>query len=76
MGKDEYIQTGLRLKEELNNKIESRAKEIGISKNAFLIVLIDFGFRMYENLSPQLVQSREQSHTPQCTAEQQIPVES
>ena len=47
------VQTGLRLNSALNSKIETKAKEIGISKNALLAVLIDLGFRTYENQSPQ-----------------------
>jgi hypothetical protein len=42
------VQTGLRLNPELNDKIEAKAKEIGVSKNALLTVLIDLGFKVYE----------------------------
>jgi hypothetical protein len=64
------IQTGLRIPSELDNKITAKAKELGISKNAFLLVLIDLGFKAYDSLSPsQPEQSHEQLRTLQCASE-------
>jgi predicted HicB family RNase H-like nuclease len=41
-------QIGLRTPEELSEKLESKAKEVGISKNALILILIDLGLRVYE----------------------------
>jgi hypothetical protein len=48
-------QTGLRISPEWNEKINAKAKEIGISKNALMLVLMDLGWKAYEklNLPPQ-----------------------
>ena len=45
-------QTGLRIPEELNRKLEARAKSIGVSKNAFLLVLVDLGMKSYDSVNP------------------------
>jgi hypothetical protein len=50
---NEITQVGLRAPSELNNKLEAKAKEIGISKNAFVLVLLDLGFKAYENVNSQ-----------------------
>ena len=42
------ISTSLRLPEEKNDYIKKKASEIGISQNAFLMVLIDLGIKLYE----------------------------
>jgi hypothetical protein len=46
------IQTGLRISTELDCKVTAKAKELGISKNALLSVLIDIGFKTYDTLIP------------------------
>jgi hypothetical protein len=46
-------QTGLRAPDELLGRLEAKAKEIGISKNAFTLILIDLGFKVYENANFQ-----------------------
>lgn len=42
------ISTSLRLPEEKNDYIKKKASEIGISQNAFIMVLIDLGIKLYE----------------------------
>ncbi|WP_455649079.1 hypothetical protein [Enterocloster citroniae] len=42
------ISTSLRLPEEKNDYIKKKANEIGISQNAFIMVLIDLGIKLYE----------------------------
>jgi hypothetical protein len=44
-------QTGLRMSPELSNKLKVKAQEIGVSKNALLLILLDIGMRAYENVS-------------------------
>jgi hypothetical protein len=51
VGKD--VQTGLRLCPELNDKVNVKAQEIGISKNALLVILIDLGWKTYESVNSQ-----------------------
>lgn len=46
------IQTGLRIRSELNDKVNAKAQEIGISKNALLVILIDLGLKAYEGINP------------------------
>jgi hypothetical protein len=48
---NEITQMGLRAPSELSNKLEAKAKEIVISKNAFVLVLLDLGFKVYENVN-------------------------
>lgn len=48
MEKEQQIQIGLRVPESVNEKLEKKALEIGISKNALILVLIDLGFQFYE----------------------------
>ena len=43
-------QIGLRVSEELNVRLDNKANEIGISKNALILVLIDMGFKIYDSL--------------------------
>jgi hypothetical protein len=31
---------------------DAKAREIGISKNALLLVLLDLGWKVYENVNP------------------------
>lgn len=42
------ISTSLRLPEGKNEYIKKKANEIGISQNAFIMVLIDLGIKLYE----------------------------
>lgn len=42
------ISTSLRLPEEKSDYIKKKAHEIGISQNAFIMVLIDLGIKLYE----------------------------
>ena len=42
------ISTSLRLPEEKNDYIKKKASERGISQNAFIMVLIDLGIKLYE----------------------------
>jgi predicted HicB family RNase H-like nuclease len=46
-------QIGLRVPEELSDRLEAKAKEIGVSKNALVLILIDLGFKIYENVNFQ-----------------------
>lgn len=43
------ITTTLRLPEERNEYIKKKANEIGISQNAFVMLLIDLGIKFYES---------------------------
>jgi hypothetical protein len=43
---------GLRAPSDLSDRVELKAREIGVSKNAFLLILIDLGFKVYENVKP------------------------
>ena len=47
-------QVGLRLPEELNNKITQKANEIGISRNSLIQVFIDIGLRTYNEFTVNL----------------------
>jgi hypothetical protein len=47
----DITQAGLRISSEWNEKISAKAKEIGISKNALILVLIDLGWKAYENFN-------------------------
>jgi predicted DNA-binding protein len=49
----DLTQTGLRMPSELSDKLEAKAKEIGVSKNAFVLILLNLGWRAYENVTPQ-----------------------
>lgn len=42
------VNTSLRLPEEVNLYIKEKAQEIGISQNAFISILIDFGIKIYK----------------------------
>ena len=48
---EDITQIGLRAQSALNNKLEAKAREVGISKNALILVLIDLGWKIYENLN-------------------------
>ena len=55
--KENIVNTSLRLPEEKNEYIKNKAKEIGISQNAFIQILIDLGIKFYEaDMSIQLQQ--------------------
>lgn len=43
------IATSLRIPEAKNDYIKIKANEIGISQNAFIMVLIDLGIKLYES---------------------------
>ena len=43
------IQIGLRINESTNLKIERKASEIGVSKNALILMLIDLGFKFCDS---------------------------
>lgn len=45
----EQVVTSIRLNEKTNEYIKIKASEIGISQNAFMMVLIDLGIRVYES---------------------------
>ena len=47
-------QVGLRLPEEMNGHIALKAKEIGISKNALIQVLVDIGLKTYDGFTVSL----------------------
>ena len=58
----------LRMAGELNQRTKEKADYLGISQNAFLLVLIELGLRCYE-VSPHLLQEewgRDPSHTSRC----------
>lgn len=42
------IQIGLRVNESMNNRLEKKASEIGVSKNSLILMLIDMGFKFYD----------------------------
>lgn len=42
------ITTTLRIPEERNEYIKEKANEIGLSQNAFMMMLIDLGIKLYE----------------------------
>lgn len=44
----EQVQIGLRVSEGLNDQLDAKAKEIGISKNALVSVLIHLGFKFMD----------------------------
>lgn len=44
----ETITTSLRVPEAKNDYIKEKAQEIGISQNAFMMVLLDLGIKTYE----------------------------
>lgn len=45
----ELIVSTIRLPEEKASYIKEKSTEIGISQNAFMMVLIDLGIRLYES---------------------------
>ena len=47
--KESMVVTSLRLTEERNNYVKEKANEMGISQNAFIMVLIDLGIKVYES---------------------------
>ena len=67
-------QTGLRMPEELSEKLDEKAKAVGISKNALLLVLVYWGFRLFESANPQGQQEQihEATRIPQRISEQHI----
>jgi predicted DNA-binding protein len=52
--RERMTQIGLRAPDEVSDKLDAKAKEIGISKNALILVLIDLGFKAYENVNLQV----------------------
>lgn len=48
MARDNIEQIGLRLPTQINMKLDSKANEVGISKNALILVLIDIGYKALE----------------------------
>ncbi len=46
--KQNTIATSLRIPESRNEYIKEKANEIGISQNAFIMMLIDLGIKLYE----------------------------
>lgn len=58
----------LRMAGDLNQRTKEKADYLGISQNAFLLVLIELGLRCYE-VNPHLLKeewSRDPSHTSRC----------
>ena len=49
MEREQIIQIGLRVSEEINEKLEKRAQIIGISKNALILVLIHMGEKVLDS---------------------------
>jgi len=45
----ETVSTSLRLPEKRNNYIKEKSMAIGISQNAFIMMLIDLGIKYYES---------------------------
>ena len=43
------ITTSIRLPEQRNNYIKEKAIEIGVSQNAFMVMLIDLGIKLHES---------------------------
>jgi hypothetical protein len=43
---------GLRAPSDLSDRLEAKAREVGVSKNALTLILIDLGFKVYENVKP------------------------
>ncbi len=43
------ITSSIRIPEQRNNYIREKAYEIGISQNAFMVMLIDLGIKLYES---------------------------
>jgi len=56
----EKVQTTLRLPVELAGYVTAKADAIGISTNAFLMVLIDRGLKLYESDVIQQVEPPDQ----------------
>ena len=67
-------QTGLRMPGELSDKLDEKAKAVGISKNALILVLVDLGLKLYESANPQgqQEQNHEAIHIPRRIFEQHI----
>ena len=49
MEREQTITTSIRLPEQRNEYIRKKASEIGFSQNAFMVMLIDLGIRLYES---------------------------
>lgn len=49
MKREQPIQIGLRVSDQLNKKLDEKAEQIGISKNALMLVLLDLGMKVYES---------------------------
>jgi hypothetical protein len=47
----DITQIGLRAQSELNERLDVKAKEIGISKNALILVMLELGLRAYEKVN-------------------------
>ena len=43
------IVTSIRLPEQKNDYIREKAHEIGVSQNAFMVILIELGIKLYES---------------------------
>ena len=42
------IQIGLRVNESMNDRLEKKASEIGVSKNSLILMLLDMGFKFMD----------------------------
>lgn len=49
MDREQTITTSIRLPELRNEYIRKKAIEIGMSQNAFMVMLIDLGIKVYES---------------------------
>jgi hypothetical protein len=47
----ETVQMGLRAPIDTNARLEAKAQEIGVSKNALALILLDLGFKAYEGVN-------------------------
>ena len=43
------IATSIRIPEERNEYLRKKAHEIGMSQNAFMVMMIDLGIKLYES---------------------------
>lgn len=54
---NDLVQVGLRLTNERNQALEDKARQIGISKNALIQVLIEQGLKIFDGelcINPQI----------------------
>jgi hypothetical protein len=47
--KEDKIQTGLRVPEQMYSRLQEKASEIGVSLNSLALMLIDMGFTLIDN---------------------------